>query len=462
VLLAASSRIHHAERFLLPILLLIALALRIGWVAMQPADAASLEGLPDQVEYMSLAKSFLAGQELRFLDRRFEQVVYAYRMPGYPAFLAACGAQISIARIAQAVLDASNVFAVWLLARMLVPRGSARFVGRIAAAIVAINPFLIFFTGLLLSDTVYTAVLCWGMVLMLAGARGGTFASEPDPDDDVEPAVRIPRRRPLMGTLLWLIGAAILAASGLIRPSAILLGPFLAVAIALAGRPLDRSQPGFRVRWPLPPATTMVLFTAVVLFPWAYRNSRMIHRWVWTTTNAGVTLYDGWNPDATGASDQTVLLALPQIKAMTEAERSDYLADRASSWAREDWKRSAKLALLKAGRTWSPLPLSAEYGDWKHRLVGFLFSVPLDLLALLGIFRGRMRRSAKLLLLTPVIYFTVVHMATVGSLRYRLPLEPIVALLAAAGVGALRIERLSWRRAGTNEMANDEVGIANE
>jgi hypothetical protein len=261
---------------------------------------------------------------------------------------------------------------------------------------------------------------------------------------------------------MWLVGAAVLAASGLIRPSAILLGPFVAVAITLAARPLDRSHPAFRVRWPLPPAMTMVLLAATVLFPWAYRNSQVIHRWVWTTTNAGVTLYDGWNPDATGASDQSVLLALPQIRSMTEAERSDYLADRATGFAKEDWKRSAKLALVKAGRTWSPLPLSAEYGDWKHRLVGILFAVPLDLLALLGILRGRMSRSAKLLLLTPVIYFTVVHMATVGSLRYRLPLEPIVAILAAAGVGALRIERLKWRRAGTSEMTNDEIRMANE
>lgn len=448
---ADAFRTRRAERILLLVILLIALGLRLTWVLMQPSDPQSLQQLPDQTEYLSLAKSLLAGHGLRLSDARFgQQTVYAYRMPGYPAFLRYCQAQPVVARVVQAVLDTSTVLAVWLLTRMLLSRDKGRLAAPLAAAIVAVNPFLIFFSALLLSDTVYTAVLIWGVVLMLAGARGGSFSAEPGMGDDVEPAsfdLHPPRPRPWLGTLLWLIGGAVLAGSVLIRPSAIGLGVLLGVVIAIASLPLDRSLPAFRLRWPLPPATTMLLLTAAALFPWAYRNSQVLGEWVWTTTNAGVTAYDGWNPDATGGSDQSVLLALPQIKTMTETERSAYLAERAAAWAKEDWQRTLTLAVMKAARTWSPLPLSAEYGSWKNSLAGLVYAVPLDLLALLGLFRGPMRRSAKLLLLSPAVYYTLVHMATVGSLRYRLPVEPFLAILAAVGILALRMDRPVWRRA---------------
>ena len=36
-------------------------------------------------------------------------------------------------------------------------------------------------------------------------------------------------------------------------------------------------------------------------------------------------------------------------------------------------------------------------------------------------------------MLVPAIYLTIVHALSVGSLRYRLPADPALALLAAAG-----------------------------
>jgi hypothetical protein len=241
----------------------------------------------------------------------------------------------------------------------------------------------------------------------------------------------------------------------LVRPSAPPLTVILGVLAGFAARPTDRGVPAFRPRWPLPVATTMLVLSASVLAPWAYRNSLVLetrtldgNSWVWTTTNGGVTAYDGFNPDATGASDQSVLKSLPQLVTMNEVERSDYLAARAARFVRENPRRAAELAVLKAGRTWSPVPLSAEYGSPLYLVVGLIYSVPLDLLAIVGLAYGTLRRSAKAFLLAPAVYFTLVHMASVGSLRYRVPVEPPLAVLAAVGVGALRMPALNWRRAG--------------
>ena len=60
----------------------------------------------------------------------------------------------------------------------------------------------------------------------------------------------------------------------------------------------------------------------------------MLGTWVWTTTNEGVTAYDGFTPDATGASDQSFLRDFPLLKQMGEVERSRYLSDKAAAFVR--------------------------------------------------------------------------------------------------------------------------------
>jgi hypothetical protein len=318
---------------------------------------------------------------------------------------------------------------------------SVRRVGSVLAALaVAVNPFLVFFCGSVLSETLFTAMLVWGVLLLIVGGQGGRVVLI---DDDGEPRPY----RPVAGTMLWLAGGLLLAASSLVRPSAVPLAIVLGIVASFAVRPVD-GRPAFRPQSPLPVAATMLLLTAAVLNPWAYRNDRVLGTWVWTTTNSGVTAYDGFNPDADGSSNQSVLRALPQLKAMNEVERSTYLSGRATEFIRENPKRALALAVKKAGRTWSPIPLSAEYGSWKHRLVGLAYSVPLYLLAVMGLASANLTRSAKLLLLTPALYFTVVHMASVGSLRYRVPVEPLLAVLAGAAVAGLGTPAMPWRRAG--------------
>jgi hypothetical protein len=83
----------------------------------------------------------------------------------------------------------------------------------------------------------------------------------------------------------------------------------------------ETPEPYHRRWWALPVGTSMLILTVLVLAPWAMRNHRVVGRWIWTSTNAGITRYDGFNPDATGASDQSFVAAMPQLKSMTETER---------------------------------------------------------------------------------------------------------------------------------------------
>ena len=193
---------------------------------------------------------------------------------------------------------------------------------------------------------------------------------------------------------------------------------------------------------------TSLLLTVLILLPWAYRNHRVVGRWVWTTTNGGITAYDGFNPDADGSSDQSFVKSMPQLASMGEVGRSDYLSDKARQYARENPARVVELAFRKVARTWSPVPLSAEFGSRPIYVVAaLLFAGPFYVLVILGVLRSTLPRSAKVFLLMPAIYLTVAHAVSVGSLRYRIPAEVPMAVVAAAGCRPTAPEPGGGRRA---------------
>lgn len=375
------------------LIVLTGLAIRLGWVMTRPTDAASLAQLPDQREYLEVAQNLLQGNGLCFTDPRFNDRICAYRTPGYPIMLAAVGANVRAARVAQCLLDTSVMFATYLLARKwLSERGAI-----LAAALVAFSPFLIYFSGLILTETLFTALLAWGMLLVLD-------------------------RR----TLPWLLGGVILALSILVRPGAIAIPVVLGLLGAISQKNAKHA------RWPLPVGATMVLLTVLLLLPWAYRNLRVVGEWVWTSTNGGITSYDGFNPDATGASDQTFVQAMPQLRGMSEIGRNHYLAEKAREYAWANPGRVWELTLAKLARTWSPRPLSNEFSRPLYVIGALAYSIPFDLLVIVGLCGIGLPRSAKMFLIAPALYLTLAAVASVGSLRYRIPAEVPLAIIAAS------------------------------
>lgn len=415
---AAERRPARRVRAALLVILLVGLLLRLGWCLTRPAGEASFAAMPDQFGYLHLARNFLAGEGMRYFDERFGQMVYAARTPGYPLFLAATGESVTAARVAQTLIDTSTILAVFLLARRWLPVETPPAAHLVAAGLVAFNPFLVFFTAQLLTETLFTAMLAWAMVLLSS------------------------RRR-----FFW--GIVLLALSVHVRPSAGGLAVALpAVAAWATARGRGGWHRGFRVSdskseisnlkspWGAVLAAGLagVLMVVAVLLPWAWRNHEVLGRWVWSTTNDGITAYDGFQPAATGASDQSFTQHMPELRDMTEIERNDTFARMARAAIRERPDRLVPLTLRKLARTWSPLPLSAEYGGRLYLAVGLCYSLPFDVLVLLGLLLARPGRRAVLLLALPALYLTVVHGLSVGSLRYRVPAEPPLAVLAAAGV----------------------------
>ena len=399
------------QRRYLTVILGLAFAIRLAWALVQPRTAAAIDRLPDQREYLTLAQGLLHHGSLELFDPRFRQTLLAYRLPGYPLFVAGCGAVVPVVRIVQAAIDTSTVLAAFLLARRL--SGNA-VVGLCAAVAVAVNPFLVYFSGLLLSETVFIAAVVWGSV---AAAR-----------------------RALPVTIALFVAAAYL------RPTALVLAPALVwVALNCNG---DRAY-----HWRV---VLLVLLSLILsLLPWTIRNWVRLGVPVWTTTNDGITFYDGFHNGATGGSDQRFVGQLPSLLSMNEVDRSRDLSRRAWQWVVGHPKLLPGLSLRKIARGWSPVPLSRDFGRPLYRWIGGAYAVPFDLLCLVGLASRRLTGRAKVLSLAPAVVLTAVQVLTVGSIRYRMPAEPFLAVLA--GAGAVDLWQWVRRRPGVSNDEHDAV-----
>ena len=134
---------------------------------------------------------------------------------------------------------------------------------------------------------------------------------------------------------------------------------------------------------------------------------------------------------------------MPWLADMSETARSQYLSEKADDWMAEHPAAAMKLAGMKIAHTWSPMPLSRQYGSRvAYVVVGLCFAAAFDLLVIVGLWRRNLPGPAKSFLVLPAVYLTAAAALSVGSLRYRVPAEAPMAIVAAAAVGRRSATRL--------------------
>jgi hypothetical protein len=181
------------------------------------------------------------------------------------------------------------------------------------------------------------------------------------------------------------------------------------------------------------------LVLAAAMAPWGIRNRQVTGQWVWLTTRAGISLYDGVGPTATGASDLGEIKQMPAVRNLGELEWNRYFLDASVREIRADPARVLRLAGAKLGRMWNPLPNVDTYQSAAIRLVAASWSIPTFALAVLGAVvlpakRGREGLTWTLWMLLPGAYLTLLHSLFIGSVRYRLGATPMIEILAALAV----------------------------
>jgi hypothetical protein len=226
------------------------------------------------------------------------------------------------------------------------------------------------------------------------------------------------------------------------RPIALLLPAVLALAVILR-------QPRESLRVILKAAvTTLVIFAAVA--PWSARNERVFGQPVFMSTNFWANFWMGNHPGTDGGYKPLP----PETDDMSEVERSAYMKELATGHLKDDpagfvirtgWKLLKLHQRETIGVGWNEAALRAHVGD-KGVLLAKLLSTGWWYAMLLAALWGAVVLARRLgwwaaLLSPPVFlwgYFSGVHAVIVVGDRYHMPAIPMIALLVAIGLGALR------------------------
>ena len=275
--------------------------------------------------------------------------------------------------------------------------------GLVAAAICALYPLFVYFSGILMAEAMFiflTALILYRAALWEREGTAGNAA---------------------------LLGGAI-GLAALCKPVIL---AWLAMMLAVWWR---NGKGSWRSR------TFILLVAGAMILPWSIRNYALTGHVVPISSNVGMNLFIGHEPEATGSYRSGVdYFALagalaPQAEDPVLFDRA--ITRQALSWMASDPGHTFILALRKFLIFWSPIP--AE-GSSLLTAVGLATTGPLMLLGIAGAWQLR-HRPETWHVVTLAASLSVVHLVFFSHARFRLPVD--AALIAPA---AYYLSQL-WRR----------------
>jgi len=375
----------------------------------------------DEQHYRQIAENILAGNGFAWGPGRPTSI----RPPLYPGLLALVwnvtgGVNLQAVRLLQIVLAALTTFLVHRTAHRLFGERSAR----IAAAIFWLYPSFIFFNVLILTETLFTFLLVafvLSAVALLTSDRNWRLSL-------------------LCGVCL---GLAALTRS-VLWPLPLVLCPLLVLLVRGTWR------------WRVTAAALVFTGYAIVIMPWAVRNTQLQRVVTVVDTMGGLNLRMGnyeYTPDdrmwdavaLQGPRSWSWELAVSGRGArMTEGEKDKWAQQQALAYIREHPDTFIRRTLIKFSDFWG---LEREFVAGVGRgmyappkavviaaaaLIGVSYPV-VAVLGIVGLWTVLPQdRRAHVVMVLPFVVIMGVHTVVFGHSRYHLPLVPILAIYAAA------------------------------
>ena len=388
-----------ASRLTLIAILVTAFALRVLAAAIVP-DQSVLLG--DAVAYREVGKSLWATGQMNAL----------YFMPLYPALVAVFGPGWP-----QLLIDiALSTVLVWLIYELTDAIFASKRAAILAAAVAAVYPYFIFYSIVGLTETLF-------MVLLLSAY------------------------------LCWYrnayIAASVFSVLGILtRPVLDPLAPLLLLYFAIAIRGLSIKAA----------AKYLAIYAGIyclLMAPWWLHNYKAYQTFVRLNLGSGVALLSGNSPsNQSGGIDNNLNATMAPFAEIADPVARDQAMQRAAlNYIKEDPERFLIQAAKRFQRFWSPWPQTEEYSRPLYKLISFCSFIPVLLLALVFVVlygRTYFLRIAPLLLF--IVYLSSLHLVFPASLRYRLPVEPFLIILAAAGAVHL-VDRWSQKKPSRERLA---------
>jgi 4-amino-4-deoxy-L-arabinose transferase-like glycosyltransferase len=352
----------------------------------------------DEIGYVNLATHVAHG--LGFTDHLGQPT--SRRVPGLPLLVAIplslVGSNVIAIRIFMCLIGSLLVPACYLLTHSVT---DSHKIGFIAAAIAAVFPTWVIPSGSVLTDIPAAALVTLMAWALIEGYR--------------------------RHSLLWIIGAGIFwGTTTLVRPVALIYAPAILLWLLIVMR-------SWKSRFV---AVVAVLAPFVLLLaPWTIRNMQVYGTFVLLSTQEGSELYVSNNPEATGilaidyAHFQEVIAKRTE-QYPDEETRSKMLQADAIEFIRQNPLRFAELCFVRFVQFWKVYSPRVPLSNSLVVIATFGLAVPFFLIQ--AIRRG-WQRGPEMLLVLIVIFHTAVHVVYTAAVRYRIPIEPLVIVLAIQG-----------------------------
>ena len=371
-----------------------------------------------------------------------------WQPPGYPCFLAGisrlAGTDLAAIRSAQALLLAPvAALLLWRVGRRVLSPGWA-FAASIAACLT--GPLLFYHSQLLAAATAATLITA-AMLLAL-------------------------RAREQPSTLRWLAAGLTVGCAALVVATTAVLLPVLVMFAWCDTAP--RRARFLRV-------AAVIAGLLAVTAPVVIRNHAICGRWVWISANSGTNFYLGnnrnWERTLTAMPelDWNQLLRRPflQSQVRSAAGADHQFQHMALQEARQNPAAFAARLARKSLVFWHgrEIPRNIDIYGWRDQSMllcatvwraGICFPNGLLVpLALVGAVALRRRREGQLLVAGIVVFGLLVSLYFPCS-RYRVPVLPLVVVLACAGAQALQaaVRERRWQVAGALATLACVAGVA--
>lgn len=357
---------------------------------------------PDEHDYDRLARNIVEGRGYVDLEGR----PTAYRPPGWPLVLAGVYGVWKhplAARFANATFHGLTAWLLAILAARILPEGRI-----FAPLLVLLYPLGAYTAATLYAQTLGTLLLV-AMLLLLDNGRSRVAAAA------------------AAGVLL---GALILTI-----PAFLLLLPLLLAGVLSVNRRAPSAALGR--------GAVLLVCAAAVVLPWSIRNTRQMGRFVPVATNSGVNLLLGNSEHTRPNAGVNVDIARyrAQVLGLDEAAADRQLQRFAVDWMVRHPARAARLYLRKVLNYFqfrNELHVQSEQGRWKDAIV-FASYYPLLLLALLRLLWCFRRPLCATEVMLYLLYFGNAFASAIffTRLRFRVPFDALLAVLAAGAIGML-------------------------
>lgn len=332
-----------------------------------------------------------AGKELF----EFGQIKVNNVMPLHPIFVYITNSILSI-KIANIALSILNVYLVYVLSLAIFNKKT---ISLISACIAGVYPFFIFYSITGLTETLY-------MTLVLS-----TF-------------IFFYKSRFILASIFMVI-------SILHRPTLDLLAPILVFLFAYYVH-------NYTIKKTIIKILQYLAIYMLLMFPWWIHQYNKYHEFVRLNLGDGLVWYSGNNPlnksgggvGGSSKGDDMDLTIFSHIK--DPIARNNAMKKEAFLFIKNNPIQFLELSYKKFIRFWRLWPYAPEYESAKYIILSLLSYGIVLLLNIIFLIKYLRIYFIKVL---PVLalfgYLTAVHMVLIGSIRYRLPLEPFMIIFAS-------------------------------